>query len=302
MKSHIYLISIIFLFTPLASQTPIKLPKDLIFLDGIQVVFRGSEEIDLLLNSELKRPRLDGTLLSIQEHVNNFALAQEAKKYRLWPLPEDIEKQYGMIAQNNNKTVKQLDDMVMMAGFTPEEARREFAQLNAINGLIQFKVAGNLIVPEADVKAYYGDHPEYIDASYCIEYTFIPFAQSQTEEQQRASLQAIVDRQDSKHVLSWGQPFWIKETELDEDKQPVITQLKKGQISSPFQTDRGFELFRLVDKKERQLKSLDERYGEIVNALRKPKYLELLANFQKGLLDTASVIYFTIPPSYEVGP
>jgi PPIC-type PPIASE domain len=293
----------IFLLFPLLlhAQTPIKLPKkDLIFLDGIQIVFRGSEGTDLLIATEVQRPRLDGNLVSLDENISNLALAQEAKKYRLWPLQEEIEKQYGMIAQNNHKTVKQLDEMVMLAGFMPDEARNEFAQLNAINRLIQYKITENLIVSESDVTAYYNDHPEYEDAAYCLEYAFIPFAQSQTKQQQRIALKGIIDRNDPRHVIDWGQPFWINQKELSEDKS-FIAELKKGQISDLTETERGFELFRLVDRKEARLKPLDERYGEILTQLRKPKYLEMLSSLQKGLLDNASIIYFTIPPVYGVG-
>ena len=78
---------------PKATQA-IKPPKKgLVFLDGIKAVFRGSEGTDLIMFSELHRPKLDGSAVTFEDILKDLALAQEAKKYRLWPSPEEIDKQ-----------------------------------------------------------------------------------------------------------------------------------------------------------------------------------------------------------------
>ena len=182
--------------------------KKMVFLDGIKATVRGSEGTYLVLSSELQRLRLDGTPNTLEEMVNNHALFNEAKKYRLLPTPEDIDKQWRMMAEGNKKTPKELDDMVLLAGFTPQEARNEFAQMNAISSLVSFKVTGNLIVPEADVSAYYDEHPEIEPGAYYIEYTVIPFSGAAKEEQKK-HLQQIVRKNDPQHTLQWQEPFWI---------------------------------------------------------------------------------------------
>lgn len=277
-----------------STPSPTKLPQKLIFIDGIQAVVRASEGTSLVMASELTRPRLDGSPNTLSTAVTNLVLENEAKRYRILPSPEENEKSYGMIAQSNGKTIKQLDEMVILAGFTPGEARAEFAQINAINSLIGFKVAGSLVVPESDVIAYYNDHPEIEPATYYLEYVVVPFAQNQTEEEQMAQLQKITQKNDPLNVLNWGTPFWIKESDISSDKL-FITDLKREEISAPLKTSQGFELFRLKDKREERVKPLEERYGQIVAILRKPKYTELLENFQKGLFENASITYFDVP-------
>ena len=266
--------------------------QQLIFLDGVKAVFRGSHGTDLVMASELERPKLDGSPTNLQEILNELALAQEAKKYRLWPSPEEVEKQLRMVAQSNKKTPKELDELFIATGYTPQEGMNSFAQINAVNSLVGFKITANLIVPESEVIAYYNENPEYEPAAYHIEHTIIPFATN--KEQQLKQLQAVVRTNDAKHSLAWEASFWINQDDLAADKQ-FITQLKVGQISQPQEVYGGFELFRLVNMHEARLKPLDERYGQIVTLLRKPKYGELMAQFQKELLDSASIILFDVP-------
>ena len=61
-----------------------------------------------MLSSELKRPKLDGTPNNLQDTLTNLAFTQEARRYHIFPTPEETEKQYEMIAHNNNKTTKEL--------------------------------------------------------------------------------------------------------------------------------------------------------------------------------------------------
>lgn len=265
-----------------------------IFLDGIQVVFRDSKgDVDLIMHSEMQRMELDGTAPDLEKKVTDLALAHEAKEWRLWPTAEEIDKQVHMLAEANKKTPAEFDDLLVTIGYTPQEGRTAFAQMNAVNSLINFKITANLIVPESQVVAYYTDHPEYVPASYRIQYAFIPFAQTKTRQEQEEALATLAAQGDPKDSLPWDEAFWITEDQLAQDKRSVI-ELVPGQITQPVETTTGFELFRLVDKKEQRLRSLDERYGEIANTLRKPKYGELMESFKKEVLDRSSLIYFDL--------
>lgn len=272
---------------------PVKKPKK-VFVDGINAVFRGSEGVDLVLASEVNRPRLDGSMATLQDSLTNLAFAQEARRYKIFPTPEEVEKQYEMIAHNNHKTIKELDAMVMQAGFTPAEARKEFAQINAVNSLINYKVTGNMVVPESEVIAYYEENPEYEAAAYLVETVLVPFSTVQSRTEQLAQLQALANAGDPNGILNWAEGLWINEEDIAADKK-FLTELNIGDISLPKEVFNGFQLFRVVQKKAQRLRTLDERYGQIVNILRRPKYTELMNNFQKELMDNASVIIFDVP-------
>jgi len=294
-NSRILAVALLFISFSINGETVAAKPKKaLVFVDGIKAVVRGSEGTDLILSSELQRLRLDGNPNNLEEMITNYALYNEAKKYRLLPTAEEMTKQWNMMAEMNRKTPKELDEMVITAGFTPQEAKNEFAQMNAINSLVSFKVTGNLIVPEADVKAYYDENPEFEPAAFFVEYAVVPFSFTKSKDEHLKQLQDVARKKDPNHLLKWQDPFWVKEDELAIEKK-FITQLAIGEISQPAQTFDGFEFFRLVNKKEERLKPLDERYGQIVNILRKPKYLELMQTFQQNVRDSVSVIYFDVP-------
>lgn len=268
--------------------------KKMVFVDGIRAVFRGSEGTDLILASELERPKLDGSKQTLEEAINDAAYGQEARKYKLWPSPEDVDKQLRMIAESNHKTPQEFEDLMITLGYTPAEGRNAFAQMNAINSLISFKITGSLVVPESDVIAYYNDHPEEEPAAYQLEYYVLPFAKTQSKEEQRAYLEKVVEKNDPKKIFKWNPPFWINENEIAADKQYLLD-LEVGSMSQPHESVYGFELFRLVSKRPGRLKTLEERYNDIANILRKPKYSQLLSEFQKNLLNNASIIYFELP-------
>src|ERR1700739_4697332 len=104
------------LLSSLCAKNNTKTPKKLIFADGIKAVFRGSEGTDLVMFSELNRAKLDGTPASLDDILTDFALAQEAKKYRLWPTPEEIDKQWRMLAESNRKTPKEFEELFVTIG------------------------------------------------------------------------------------------------------------------------------------------------------------------------------------------
>lgn len=280
---------------PVKTVTAVYKPaKKMIFVDGIKAVFRGPEGTDLIMASELERPRLDGSKLTLEDAINDAAYGQEARKYKLWPSPEDVDKQLRMLAESNHKTPKEFEDLMLTLGYTPTEGRNAFAQINGINSLINFKITGSLVVPEADVIAYYNDHPEQEPTAYQLEYFLMPFAKTQTKEEQLSYLEAAVQKNDPKKIFKWNSPFWINENEIAADKQYILD-LEVGHMSEPHESLYGFEVFRLVSKRPGRVKTLEERYNDIANLLRKPKYGQLLADFQKKLLDNASIIYFDLP-------
>ncbi len=297
----IYLLFNSFLVLAVDTAPPTKIvtpvfspPKKMVFVDGIKAVFRGSEGTDLILASELERPKLDGSKLSLEDAINDVAFGQEARKYRLWPSPEEVDKQLRMLGEQNHKTPKEFEDLMVTLGYTPAEGRNAFAQMNAVNSLISFKITGSLVVPESDVIAYYNDHPEEEPAAYQLEYYVVPFAKTQSKEDQLSYLETAVQKNDPKKIFKWNMPFWINENEIAADKQ-FILDLEVGQISEPHESMYGFEMFRLVSKRPGRLKTLEERYNDIANTLRKPKYGQLLSQFQKDLISNASIIYFDLP-------
>lgn len=287
------LIGSIIVSMPIVGIKPQIQGKKLRFVDGIRAVAYGIERRDIVIASELKLRKLDGSATTLEEIITNIAYEHEAREFHLWPTPEEVDKQLLMIGQMNNKSPQELEELFIVTGRTPQEGRRAFAQINAINSLMSFKMGG-AIVTDSEIEAYHEQNPEAEPTAYCIEYLVIPFSRTKTHEEQLAQLQVLFGNEEEIKRLQWQEPFWIKETDLAQDKQFVM-QLGLGEISVPLATNKGFEIFRLCDKREERLKPLSERYADIAATLRQPKYSAFITNFKNELLDKLSIVYFDVP-------
>ena len=274
--------------------SPLLAPKkNLIFVDGIRAVVHGVDKTDLVKASELNLLNLDGSPASLDQLVTNIVYGQEARRFHLWPSAEELNKQLDAIAKMNKKSSKEIDDLFIITGRTPQEGRRDFAQINAINSLMGFKVSGGSMVTDSEIERYHNEHPEIEPTAYYMQRTFVPFSRTQSHQEQFKKLQALAGKKESPQGLKWQEAFWIQESDLSQDKL-FITQLPIDQISEPLETDTGFELFRVLKKREERIKPLEDRYADIAALLRQPKYSAFMANFKNELFDKVSLIYFDL--------
>lgn len=110
------------------------------------------------------------------------------------------------------------------------------------------------------------------------------------KKRQQAQLIAYADGKIEPDV-EWGEPFTLNHSEIAEDKQ-FIYAMVPGKISLPQEVEGGFELFKLVEKTEETVKSLDDSYREIADILRRPKYDELMQKYKEMLFQKAGIVYF----------
>jgi hypothetical protein len=282
------------LFFIIIFSTCLVSAKELIFVDGIRAVVIGPERRDLVKASELNLTNLDGSRPSLDSIVTNIVYEHEARRFHLWPSEEEQTKQLRMIGQMNNKSEKEVENLFIATGRTPQEGRRAFAQLNAINSLMSFKVPGGSMVTDSEIERYYNEHPEMEPTAYYVQRAFVPFSRTKSKQQQFDALQALAGKKESPQNLKWQEPFWIKESDLSQDKL-FITQLPIDQLSQPIGIDNGFEFFSVLQKQQERIKPLEDRYSEIASLLRQPKYSSFMANLKNELFDKVSIIYFDVP-------
>jgi hypothetical protein len=267
---------------PAAHQYPGQL------IDAIVIIVFSEEGIEIITRSDIERPSLSGAPRTADDIIFERLVYLDAKKHKILPDEDAVDKYLAAIQREHNLKPEELQMIFLSAGYTLEEGREQLFIMQAVSTMLDYKIRSNLIVPRKQIEAYYHDNPEYEEASYLISYTKIPFDSSQSE-QQRIELEQRAKTGDFIGVL-WEGPFWVSENELATDKQ-FITQLEVGQISAPYLSTDGFEIYRLEEKKPRRLKTYEERYRDIVDILRRPKYEELLENYRKLLFSKARVEY-----------
>lgn len=262
-------------------------------IDGIKSTIYTSNSVHITTESDPRRPNLDGTprtLSSIEFEILVFQDAQDKPGILL----DDTETDKGLqkLLKDNNMTMKQLENIFRDAGYTYAEGREQFKTMSTVNQMLDYKIRSRLLVPEKEIMAYYHKHPIYEDARYLIQRAFVPFSSLISKQKLKKQITAHLRGNDDEDFnIEWSPEFWVQEDELAQEKQ-FITQLAVGQISDPVEVDNGFEVFKLVQAKERYLKPIEQRYTEIANILRKPRYDKLFDEYKQQLFDSASIVRF----------
>lgn len=258
-------------------------------IDAIVIIIFSDEGAEIITRSDIDKPSLSGVARSVDDIIFERLVYLDAKKHKILPDEDAVDKYLTAIQREHNLKPEELQMIFLQAGYTLEEGREQLKMMQAVNSMLDYKIRSNLIVPRKQVEVYYAEHPEFQEASYLISYTKVSFDPALGKEEQYAALVERAKTGDFIGVL-WEGPFWIIESDLAENKQ-FITQLEPGQISVPFESTDGFELYRLEEKKARYQRTIEERYLEIVDILRKPKYEELLDNYRKSLFGRARIEY-----------
>ena len=265
--------------------------QDMYLIDTIEAVIFGSEGTEVITKSNLDRPSLGGGIRTLDDTVFERLVYLDAQKHKIYSDEDAVDAYLAAIQKEHNLTRDELHDIFTASGYTFEEGREQLQMMQSINSMLDFKIRSNLIVPRKDVEVYYEAHPEYIEASYTLQRVFISLSASTSKEQQRMELEQFVETGRGVGGIEWSQPFTIMQSDVAEDKH-FIFEMQLGEISRPQEIPGGFELFKLEEKNEKRLRSFDERYREIADILRQPKYNELLVTYRENLFNEASVLYF----------
>lgn len=276
---------------PVKIKSDIKIPDDAVLIDSMTAIAFSPNGTEVVTQSDLIRPSLAGTQRTLDEIIFESLVYLDAQKFKIMSDDESVDKYLSAVQKENNLTMDQLKDIFAQSGYSYQEGREQFKRLQTVNMLLDMKIRQNLIVPKKAVEDYYNENPVTEPAAYEIQRTLIPYKPGAEKALQKAELVELVKTGKGAKAIVWSEPFWIEQEDIAEDKA-FLLKLKKGQIYLPIETQDGFELFRLKDKKESRVVPLDERYKEIVEILKRPKYNQLMDEYKKKLFDSVSILYF----------
>ena len=262
----------------------------MILLDSVQAIVYGVEGTEIITKSDVDRPSLEGKPRSLDDLILERLMYLDAKKFKMQLDEEAIDKHLSSIQRENNLSFNDLKEIFRSAGYTYEEGREQLGMMSAVNSIVDFKIRSRLIVPEKDVIAYYNDHPQKLEALYQLQRGVVPFSSTKTKSALKSDVSSYLQTGVGFINIQWSAPFWIDASEIAEDKQFIFS-LVPGQVSQPQEVGDGFELFKLVEKKEERLVTIEERYREIAEILRRPRLEQLLEEYKKNLFETASILY-----------
>lgn len=278
----------------------VVVPESAFLVDSIQAVVFGQEEPQIVTYSDVARPSLSGQQRGLDELVFERLVFGDAQKFQIMTDEDAVDKYLAMIQKQNNLTLDELKNVFADAGYSYEEGRQQFRLLQTVNAMLDFKIRTQVVVPRALVEQYHAENPAITEAKATVQRGFIPYVEDKLEKQKKA-FEYMAKTGKEVRDIQWGDPFELSESEVSSDKAFLFA-LAKGDISQAHDIGIGFEVFRAVETSPRTQATLEERYKEIADTLRKPIYEELLENYKKSLMDASSVLYLQPVTGAVVAP
>lgn len=236
--------------------------------------------VELIMRSDSERPNLLGQMVSLEELIQERCYYLDARRLRAVMTEDQIDMIWSSLLRTYNLTREGLVNVVQGMGYTEEEARRQLGRMNTVNQLIDMRVNSNIIVEKADAEAYYNANPAYHDGVYTLQRAIMLFEAdaSKQEEDLKQQLEANADALN----VTWSEPFTIGFSEIAPDKAQIHN-ANLNEIVLTGKTANGFELYKVVARKEPALKTFAERYDEITEVLRRPQAEKMLKEYQDSL-------------------
>lgn len=272
-----------------------QLPAGAYLIDSIEAVIFCPDQADIITYSDTRRLGLDGSARSLPNMVQERLLFADAKKMKMEPTKESIEKHMQMVQRENKLSLDQIKQIFKQAGYSYEEGLEQMGVQQAVSQIMSFRVHSRLVVPEKEIRKYYNEHPETVEEAYQLERAVVSPDVFATEAELQAALKKYAKTGAGLEGITWSAPFWIEKSELAEEKH-FIAQLTPGQIGKPQALAQGFELFRLTKKRPERFRTYEERMREISEILRRPHGEKLFNEYIKSLQQEMAVLYLTQTP------
>lgn len=266
----------------------------LIEIDAIQAVVFSHEGTEIVTQSDVYRSSMAGGMNSKARSLDDILFERlvllDAKKHKIEVGEKEVDRYLARVMSENGLRPEDLKKVFAAEGFTLEEGKKHLRDMQTVSTMLNYKIQSNLIIPKRQVEQYYEDNPVMLPAQYAVEIAHEVFNPGVSREEQEKQLKTRSHGLAAAPDLDWSEPFWINATDLAEDKQ-FITQMQAGDVEL-VKVATGYDVYRLHECKPETLKSFDDRYVEIVDILRMPKYEQLVTEYRTHLFGTSSIVRY----------
>ncbi|MCX7831213.1 MAG: peptidylprolyl isomerase, partial [Acidobacteria bacterium] len=94
---------------------------------------------------------------------------------------------------------------------------------------------------------------------------------------------------------SGGDAGWYLPDDLSPEISKVVFNLKQGQVSELIETKQGFYVFKLVEKKEPKVPTMDEARSFVIEMIKEQKFAE---SYKKYIEQLKKEHYVRLNPKY----
>ncbi len=249
----------------------------------------------------------------LTQMIEERLMLQEAKKKGVYIADSELEIAVKDIETHNRLADRQALIDTVSRDIPWEQYLDKLRHQLTILKLMHQEAAMDIVVPEEEIKAYYHTQPQrwrMPDQLHLLQIVLIWAIQGrdsyrefsgraleeirQKAQEARARALAGEDFQRlvelySDHPKNGGDLGFFRRGELSPALDPILFNLKEGEISPIIQTDQGFHLFKVAERQEGGLKPLESVHGEIEALLLAEKKDAARKKWLKRLWEKASI-------------
>ncbi|MFH0898426.1 MAG: peptidyl-prolyl cis-trans isomerase [bacterium] len=251
--------------------------KILVSINGINII-----------QSTLEQPQIakDGQKFTLEEAIQEellFQKAMEKNPLSKEQIEQDVQRQIVALKTQSNKgkmSDEEFDKELKESGYTLPMYKKQLARLIAVENIKKLEIDEGVFVSSQEVEAYYNNNPEYQEEAFHLKKAVL------TEEKKDSYQKLIKEKK-----ITWDDLDWVEKRNIDTQFSLLFT-MNKGDISTPVKIDDNkYIIFNIVNKKERKLKELTNRYTSIEKHLRDQKRDSVLSKLLEDLEKKASIVY-----------
>ncbi len=277
--------SLVVLFTILSGSSR----AELYLMDKIECVVCGPERNTPLVDSDASWKRsLDGQLVPMQQQLQQEIVSQQVVSDKIPLDPTAADKYIESMKKQNNLNDNDLKELFGEVGRTFHEGIDLLNNQYVQEMFLHYKFKSQLIPTEDDITKYYQEHPEYYEGWCEVQIAHVSFEQD-TKDSIKKNLDHVAeDKSSDALAVDWSSSITLQQRDIAEDKK-FITAMSPGQVIVK-ETDGAFELYKLIDKKDSALKSVDERRSSITEQLNRKKFEKMLQSYNQEVRKFVDII------------
>jgi len=243
----------------------------------------------------------------LETMINEELLFQESRKKGITVEPEAIAADLKRI-KKGFATDADFKKLIAESGLTEAELQSDIERGHVINKLIDDQIAALVVIPDQEIKTFYDTHPNSFKKSEQVRASHIlikidPKAEPSVKDEKKAKLQKIQKR------LKGGEDFAVLAKEFSECSsnikggdlgyfgrgnmvkpfEDVAFKLKTGEVSDIVETQFGYHLIKVVDKKPESVVGYEDVKDNIGQYLKKEKTGEELKGYIDKLREKAVI-------------
>jgi len=263
---------------------------------------------------EYKGPDFDQKLKELpqrllQQMTEELLLIEKAKQ--MYQVDVIVNSQVeNFMKENNIKTEADLDKALKAEGMSLEEFKRQVLLIYVPEFMRSREVRSRISLSTAEIDQYYEKNKAKLQGKpqVHLEEILLPKEKYDDDKAKQTYSDILIEMAQGKTFGELakfysgafsrsrnGDAGWYQADDLSKEFRDVVFAMKAGQVSNLIQTGHGYYIFRLVERKEPKMPTLEESRDQIIEMIKEEKYAE---SYRDYISELKKEHYVRMNPKY----